>query len=408
MTSDQPWDLFLAHAGPDGPLAEHLFNLLSPPLRVFLDSKGIKLGDNWDGTLGAAQQNSLCTVVLVSHLTEEAYYQREEIANAIAMARKDPESHRVVPIYLTAEGEQAAIPYGLRLKHGLTLSDTVTLSDAATRLIELVQGLRPGTAAQSLVATIPGARAGLLHAPPASWVSPASKNKRRYKVVAFDLDGTLLRGKDFIFSWERVWADLGVSKSVQRSLRNEYKLRSETAATPQERAAAYRRWCEAAVSHFKARGLTRARLAEIAAPLELTANCREALTALRAEGVVTAIFSGGISTFLEDRFGDFRDYVDFVFVNELRFDANGVIDSVLATSYDFEGKAEALSLVCSLAKCTRDEAVFVGDRFNDEAIMLHAHLAIAYPPGDKIVDDAARIPIDQDDLRLILPHVLVD
>jgi phosphoserine phosphatase len=123
---------------------------------------------------------------------------------------------------------------------------------------------------------------------------------------------------------------------------------------------------------------------------------------------VTAVISGGISTFLEDRFKDFREYVDFVFLNELRFDANGEVDGVVATAYDFEGKADALSLVCARAHCTADEAVFVGERFNDEAIMLHAHLAIAYPPGDKIIGDTAAIPIEIDDLQEILKHVLVD
>lgn len=408
MTTNQSWDLFLAHAGPDGPLAQQLFDLLDSRLRVFLDSARLKLGDNWDSSLAAAQRDSLVTVVLVSSQTEQAYYQREEIAAAIAIARKDPETHRVVPIYIDAGGNDATIPYGLRLKHGLTLSDTLRLSDAADRLVDLVRSLRPGTGGARPAPTTPGARPGLLHAPPTTWVSPSATNKGRYKVVAFDLDGTLLRGKDFIFSWERVWAEVGVSKAVQRSLKKAYRLESEAALSPAARAAAYRRWCEAAVSHFKVRGLTRARLAEIAAPLELTANCREVLARLRAEGVVTAVISGGISTFLEDCFTDFREYVDFAFVNELRFDADGVIEGVVATAYDFEGKAEALSLVCAQARCTREESVFVGDRFNDEAIMLHAHLAIAYPPGDKIVGDTAAIPIDQDDLRLILPHVLVE
>ena len=138
MTSDQTWDLFLAHAGPDGPLAKQLFDLLDSKLRVFLDLERIELGDDWDDSLAAAQQRSLVTVVLVSSRTERAYYQREEIAAAIAMARADAESHRVVPIYLVTPGEDIYIPYGLRLKHSLTLSETLTLSDAAARLIDLV------------------------------------------------------------------------------------------------------------------------------------------------------------------------------------------------------------------------------------------------------------------------------
>jgi phosphoserine phosphatase len=204
-----------------------------------------------------------------------------------------------------------------------------------------------------------------------------------------------------------VWGELKVSKSVQKDLRREYKLKA-AGVTSEQRIAAYRRWCEAAVTHFRQRRLTRAKLREIATPLELTGNCRETLAKLRAEGVVTAIISGGISTFLEDRFPDFRDYLDFVFINELRFDSEGVVQDVVATSYDFEGKADALGLVCSRARCADTETVSVGDRFNDEAIMLRAQVAIAYPPMDKMTADVAAISITENDLSLILPHILVE
>ena len=50
----------------------------------------------------------------------------------------------------------------------------------------------------------------------------------------------------------------------------------------------------------------------------------------------------------------------------------------------------------------------MGDQFNDEAIMLRASLAIAYPPGDTVVEDTARVAIREDDLTRILPHVLVE
>jgi hypothetical protein len=42
------WDVFLAHAGADRDVAEQLFALLDPPARVFLDSKRLVPGDDWD------------------------------------------------------------------------------------------------------------------------------------------------------------------------------------------------------------------------------------------------------------------------------------------------------------------------------------------------------------------------
>ncbi len=248
--------------------------------------------------------------------------------------------------------------------------------------------------------------AGAYHSPGPGWQTPVARNAGRYKVVAFDLDGTLLRGSSFAFSWELVWAELKFAKSVRRDLRATYRL--QAGGGPENRLTAYRTWCEQAVSHFRARALTRTRLREMAVALTLTRNCRNALRALREAGMVTAVISGGIHTFLEDCFPDFRDFVDFAFVNELTFDEQGVVAGVRVTPFDFEGKADALDVVCRAAGCTRDETVFVGDQFNDEAVMLSANLAIAYPPGDSVVEDSARVAIRDDDLEKILSHVLVD
>jgi TIR domain len=134
------WDIFIAHAGADLAPAQNLFQLLDGQVKVFLDDARLRLGDNWDVELAAAQRDSLVTVVLVSRGTDAAFYQREEIAAAIQMARNDPQSHRVVPIYLDAESA-AQPPYGLTLKHGLRLVRGDDLAAIAPRLVGLVREL---------------------------------------------------------------------------------------------------------------------------------------------------------------------------------------------------------------------------------------------------------------------------
>ena len=129
--------LFLAHAGADLDVAEELHDLLSPPARVFLDQRCLKYGDNWDQALPIAQQASRITVVLISGHTGRAYYEREEIAAAIAMARDNPASHRVVPIYLEPVPE---IHYGLRTRHAMQINNHFDLSRAARELLVLLAG----------------------------------------------------------------------------------------------------------------------------------------------------------------------------------------------------------------------------------------------------------------------------
>ena len=137
---DYAWHFFLAHAGADMKAAETLYDLLSPNFKVFLDNRCLLPGDDWDQELSQAQSKSLITVILVSSQTGNAYYQREEIAIAIDMARNDKEKHRVIPIFLDAQANTAGgLPYGLRLKHSLSVPNEGSMEQIAQKLKELFQ-----------------------------------------------------------------------------------------------------------------------------------------------------------------------------------------------------------------------------------------------------------------------------
>lgn len=160
------WDYFIAHAGANTDAAEELYELLAPHSRVFLDSKTLLPGDDWDQELAKAQRSSFVTIVLISGDTDRAYYQREEIAAAISLSRR-PAKHRVVPIYLDGSSPSSeSVPYGLRLKHGITISQETTLASAADKLLAL-QNLRTqdgksvdGDAASLGSVTLPSNAAG--------------------------------------------------------------------------------------------------------------------------------------------------------------------------------------------------------------------------------------------------------
>jgi hypothetical protein len=135
--SEETWDIFIAHSSADLIRAEDLFNVLSSHCRVFLASKSLKLGDDWDVKLPEAQRSSQVTVVLVSSRTDTAFYQREEIAHAIELSRRG--EHLVVPVYLEGTPSDLNVPYGLRVKHGISLPDrSNNMSIVAEQLTELV------------------------------------------------------------------------------------------------------------------------------------------------------------------------------------------------------------------------------------------------------------------------------
>lgn len=231
-------------------------------------------------------------------------------------------------------------------------------------------------------------------APPPAPPPRTTSGLRQFKAVGFDLDGTLIRG--LTFSWTRIWQDLGFKKSVYREAMKRY-LRGECT---------YEEWTTWAVARYRERRLTKARLIELAAELELTHNFDIGIKTLRDAGYRLAIISGGIDTLLYAKIPKADELFDDVFINRLKFDAEGVVEGVEPTPYDFAGKADALKLVAQRAGSSLENAVFVGDAFNDAHVSRVAGLSIAYPPQDQQVDALTDIQVDDDDLTAVAEAIL--
>ena len=125
---------------PRKPRGFEFFNPYHAPVRVFLDTRSLRLGDDWDTATLDAQRRSRITVVLVTAAAQRTYYQREEVAAAVAMARQDANKHRVVPLFI-GDATSLQIPYGLRIKHGLHIAGPHDLPRAASYLLELLADL---------------------------------------------------------------------------------------------------------------------------------------------------------------------------------------------------------------------------------------------------------------------------
>lgn len=137
------WDFFLSHPGADLDAAKNLFAKLNPPAKVFLDDECLRCGDVFDIELSKAQRASLISLILVTPNTENAYFQREEIAAAIDMARADPRTHRVVPIYLNEKQiPKDRIPFGLRLRHSVYIPETGDFTETVNRLLKTLETMK--------------------------------------------------------------------------------------------------------------------------------------------------------------------------------------------------------------------------------------------------------------------------
>lgn len=234
-----------------------------------------------------------------------------------------------------------------------------------------------------------------LASPAPAPTAPARPRAHRYRVIAFDLDGTLIRGLQF--SWTAVWDHLQFPEQVPKTGMRRYRRHQTT----------YQEWCEWACGQFRRKGLKREHFKDIVKPFTVTKNLHEAIDILRADGFVTAIISGGIDVFLEELIPDADKLFDHIYINHLKFDPDGLISGVAATSYDFEGKAAALELVCRSHGCELAEAVFVGEGFNDEFVVDKAGLTIAYPPTAQGFSTASAVEIEEDDLMKVIDEVVV-
>ena len=218
------------------------------------------------------------------------------------------------------------------------------------------------------------------------------EKERQNRVIAFDLDGTLLRGVEF--SWILVWKYLGFPDTVRKEGMERYMVGEIT----------YQEWCDWACEQFRLGGLKREDFAEITASVTVTKNLHETINVLKNEGFVPGIISGGMDTFLYEKIPDADDLFDYIFINKLSFDSEGIISGVTTTPYDFGGKVLGLEKMCADHGTTIIQAVFVGDGPNDNEVAARAGLSIAYPPKPQGM--RATVEIAEDDLSLIVPYVL--
>jgi hypothetical protein len=137
----EQFDIFLSHAGPDRQAATELYDELAAHCKVFLDSKSLRLGDSWDEAIAAAQQASKVTLVLISNQVDNAYYQREEVARAIDLARTRTSGHRVIPVLLDDSAMEQA-PYGLRLRHGISWQQANGAKGVARAVLDALRELQ--------------------------------------------------------------------------------------------------------------------------------------------------------------------------------------------------------------------------------------------------------------------------
>ena len=217
---------------------------------------------------------------------------------------------------------------------------------------------------------------------------------RRFDLVAFDIDGTLVRGPEDRTVWE---------------ILNERF--TGTAEHNRERYALYRAgklsyadWVTLDVGGWRDAGARRDDMIAGLEPLQLVDGSRETLEALREAGCKLVAISGTLDVLLDHLLPDppFHE----IYCNHIGFDEQGYIDHWEATPFDMEGKARLLRTIALRDSIPLERCAFVGDSANDVWVAREAGFCVAFNPKSAELEQLANAVVRSTDVRDLLPHLL--
>jgi phosphoserine phosphatase len=186
-----------------------------------------------------------------------------------------------------------------------------------------------------------------------------SAYRRNRRLVAFDMDSTLIEAEVIDELAKRAGVGEQVSAITERAMRGEL----DFTASFRERVALLK-------------GLDQAVLADVAQRLPITEGAERLINALKALGYKTAILSGGFSYFgryLQKRLG-----IDYVYANELVVQNGQVAGVVASPVVDGQRKAQLLREIAVREGLNLEQVIAVGDGANDLPMLSIAGLGIAF------------------------------
>ena len=216
----------------------------------------------------------------------------------------------------------------------------------------------------------------------------------RYRVVCFDLDGTVIDGT--IYIWQTIHDFLGTDEKRRKKAREDFY----------GGRISYREWAEHDIKLWIEKGLNRKKLLQSLGSISLMPGARECLYTLKEQGLKLGVVSGSLETALAKVLPEYREIFEHIFVNRLTFDEDENLEGIEATPYEVEKKAEGLRQIATLENASLSESVFIGDNDNDVHAARKAGLSIAFNCKSRALASVCDVVIDSGNLKDILPYIL--
>ncbi len=211
------------------------------------------------------------------------------------------------------------------------------------------------------------------------------------RIVAFDVDGTLIQHRDHQTVWQLLNARWLPTAGLNRDRFVAYR----------EGRITYAEWVDLDIGDWVAQGVLRHEIeAVIKSELAATPGAVATVAELHRRGYRVVVVSGTLDLTLELLLADtvFHE----VFTNKIWFHPDGRIRGWRATPFDVAGKAVALKSLSRALGLTEANVAFVGDGWNDISALACAGLGIAFHPKQDEVRSAAQVVFDDGPLTQLL------
>lgn len=192
--------------------------------------------------------------------------------------------------------------------------------------------------------------------------------KIKTKAVLFDFDGTLTYG-DYNNIWKSLYQVLGYSTDHNSDYYMSYLNFVEGKYD-------YDAWVKINETDYLNGGLTKTIFDEVSQNEKFIEGLEQVLITLKKKGIKLYVLSGNFGYLIRKTLGDLSLYFDDISANEIVFNDDGTLSHLVATKYDFEGKADYITKIKDELQIDASEICFVGNGEND---------AFAYRSGAKTI-----------------------
>ncbi len=213
---------------------------------------------------------------------------------------------------------------------------------------------------------------------------------RKFDLICFDVDGTLVRHPSGLVIWEVLNLKYGGSKDINRF---RYQMYCEGRLS-------YERWVELDVSSWIEEGATEKGIIDAVREFSLFDGARETVHELKRRGFTLGVISGTLNVVLDTLFPDHP--FDEVYTNKIFFDQSGKLTRWEATRFDSHGKPEALEDMAYRHCVPLSRTAFVGDGENDVPLLGVAGYFVAFRPRSRELIEGADMVLRDDELPKLL------